>query len=88
VNTKNSEIARAIQSCLISPNVCDSNLEPANVVDVIDRLASCVRYVGYAIELPHHDGEPANGLSHSVEKVAKAINNLADAVRGHRDAKP
>jgi hypothetical protein len=33
---------RALLDCLISPNVADRNLEPANVVDVIDRVADAI----------------------------------------------
>lgn len=32
-------IASAIRDCFISPNVCDSNLEPANIVDVMQNVA-------------------------------------------------
>ena len=33
------QTAEAICATLMSPNVADSNLEPANVVDVLDRIA-------------------------------------------------
>lgn len=42
-------LANAILNCLISPNVSDSNLEPANVVDVINRLASSIFELARAI---------------------------------------
>lgn len=46
-----SRIAEALKHVFISPNVADSNMEPANIVDALD-------------------------------KIAHAIGNLADAVRG------
>ena len=39
------DIANAIRSGFISPNVMDSNLEAANVVDVLERVAQA----GFAI---------------------------------------
>lgn len=35
-------VTRAIENVGVSPNVPDSQLEPANIVDVIDKLACCV----------------------------------------------
>jgi hypothetical protein len=34
--TRDHELADALRATLISPNVADSNAEPANVVDAID----------------------------------------------------
>lgn len=34
------KIANAISSVFVSPNVLDSNLEPANIVDAINHLAN------------------------------------------------
>lgn len=35
-------IASAIRDCFISPNVCDSNFEPANIVDVMQNVAKAL----------------------------------------------
>jgi hypothetical protein len=32
-------IANALEYAFVSPNVADNNLEPANIVDVLDKLA-------------------------------------------------
>lgn len=43
-------LAIALQQTLISPAVADHNLEPANVVDVLDRLADAILKLASAIE--------------------------------------
>lgn len=42
-------IADAIRDVFISPNVCDDNLEPANLVDVGDRIATAILELADAI---------------------------------------
>ncbi len=49
-NTTNNATANAITDCLISPNVPDSNFEPANVVDVLQRVANGLGAIAEAIE--------------------------------------
>jgi hypothetical protein len=50
------EIAEAIRSALISPNVADYNGEPANVVDALARIADGLFAVATAIrEAPQQD---------------------------------
>ena len=39
--TKNT-IAQALEYKLSSPNVADSNLEPANIVDMLDKLSVAI----------------------------------------------
>ena len=39
--TKNT-IAQALEYTLSSPNVADSNLEPANIVDMLDKLSVAI----------------------------------------------
>lgn len=46
---KTNAVAEALRETLISPNVADANLEPANLVDVINRLASAIFYLANAI---------------------------------------
>lgn len=51
--SKDREIADALRACLISPNVPDSNLEPANPVDVIagagHNIANALKRISDAI---------------------------------------
>jgi hypothetical protein len=48
-NGEVSEIVRAISEAFISPNVQDSNLEPANLVDTTQRIGTALFYVGDAV---------------------------------------
>lgn len=63
----------SIRECLISPNVPDSNMEPANVVDVI---AGAGQNIARAIDRA--------SLAHAqaLREVALAIHALASATRG------
>jgi len=61
------ELAGVLASCLMSPNVCDSNGEAANVVDAIDELARSGFAIAKAInglaarnQAPEHEKEPAS----------------------------
>lgn len=80
------QVAQAIRDSFNSPNVPDSNLEPANLVDVAavvgQGLISAVRRIS------HGDGESLGGLEGAATKiheglmaVANSIENLAEAVR-------
>lgn len=68
-------VAEAIRETLISPNVSDSNWEPANVVDSLARI-------GDGIHL-HVKATAAAGerIGSGLDAVAAAICNLAEAVR-------
>lgn len=92
------EIAESLERCFISPNVSDSNLEPANVVDVIDRAARNLSRIANAITptealaMQTPSGGRVGSLteavifaSESLMKIADAIGDLASAVR-ERDA--
>ena len=91
--TIENEIAYAIRRTLESPNVCDSNLEPANVVDALDRLGSCTLLIATAItpngaggpdEAGGHVGsltEAVMGVTKGLCLIAAAIESLAEAVR-------
>ena len=88
-------VASAIRDNLTSPNVADSNFEAANVVDVINRLASAVFRVGSAITAPAAPGHDAEGgtvaslteavmgVTAGLVRIANSISELAEAVRGH-----
>ena len=47
---KKPDVAQALRETLISPNECDSNLEPANVVDGLFAIARALVAVAKAIE--------------------------------------
>jgi hypothetical protein len=85
--------ADAILRTLESPNVADSNFEPANVVDVLNRLSSATYKVASAITpldaAPNHDEtggtvasltEAVMGVTCGLCRIADAIQSLADAV--------
>ncbi len=44
------ELEQALRAVFWSPNVADSNLEPANLVDVLDRLARAIARLADVIE--------------------------------------
>lgn len=85
--------ADAILRTLESPNVADSNLEPANVVDVLQRVSGSIRRVSSAIcadDSPGQDEtdgtvscltEAVMGVTAGLCRIASAIQDLADAVR-------
>lgn len=81
--------ADAIRQTLISPNVADRNIEPANVVDVLNELGYKVAKVATAISAdvaPGHDAggghvscltEAVMGMTAGLFAIAEAINNHA-----------
>ncbi len=44
-----SEVANAIRFCFRSVNVADSNGEPANVVDALDKMADAIYELAEAV---------------------------------------
>lgn len=61
-------VARALVRVFESPNVLDSNLEAANLVDVIDRLSAAVGQLAKSVsDLAHAftviSGQPQSGAS-------------------------
>lgn len=90
-------IANAIERTLISPNVSDSNLEAANVVDAIDKLAAAASNIAYGLCDPNaapgrdaNDGtvgcvtEAIMGITGGLFRIAHAIEDLAEAIREGR----
>ena len=88
------DIVDSLERCFISPNVADSNLEPANVVDVIDRAARNLSRIAHAItptdvapmQTPcgGRVGSLAEAVVYAAEsltRIAEAIGDLAEAVR-------
>lgn len=85
---------RAIRDSFISPNVCDQNMEPANIVDVVNYVALGLARIANAITPLGVAGvgdacgnhvesltEAMMGITRSAVQIAEAINNLAEAVR-------
>lgn len=86
--------ADALVRTLESPNVCDSNFENANVVDVINRLAIATNHIAQAITPQNaaagHDAtgghvesltEAVMGVTHGLCMIASSISSLAEAIR-------
>ena len=44
------EIADALRATLISPDVADSNMEPANAVDVLQNIADAINGLARAVQ--------------------------------------
>ncbi len=73
----------ALHSCFISPNVADSNLEAANLVDVIQNVARALHNLGNSDAATRMGAIEAHGKAvyDGAELIAGAINNLAEAIR-------
>jgi hypothetical protein len=82
-------IDRALRETLFSPNVSDSNMEAANIVDALDSVANAIRYglkgLGTGDAATRMGGLEAHGLAikDSADQIASAIRDLAEAVREH-----
>jgi hypothetical protein len=83
--TKTDRLADILERLLISPNVSDSNGEPANLVDAVDDLS---RAVWYGLEWRTDPARRPNAieghgeaLKQAGESIASAIRDLADAIR-------
>ena len=83
------KVAKAILDSLISPNVSDSNMEAANVVDALDSVANAIRYglkrLGTADAATPMGALEAHAavIKEGAENIASAIRDLAEAVREH-----
>ena len=72
-------VADSLRSCFVSPNVDDSNGEPANVVDVINQvthgmLAGCERLTA----LVNATNNVAAGL-HAIAEAIKTTSKSSDS---------
>jgi hypothetical protein len=85
MRTTHETTASALLATLISPNVSDSNLEPANLVDVGDRLADALwqlvrtgkpEAVGTIEHLAH-------SMTEGTHAIADALYAIATAIRDH-----
>jgi hypothetical protein len=75
---KPDELAEALRAVLVSPNECDSNLEPANVVDALFAAGRIVNYGLKAVAAADNSARNATGLL----ELARAVDRLAAAVAG------
>lgn len=86
-------ICDAIRDSFSSANVCDPNLEPANIVDVIHYVNSSINLIANSItpmsacasqdatgNMVRSLTEAVMGISSGAVLIADAINNLAYAV--------
>jgi hypothetical protein len=77
-------IAQALRDTLISPNVSDSNLEAANLVDVGDRIGDALWKLARTGDL---DGSPGtlqvhgDAIKEAAHIIAEALMAVADAIR-------
>lgn len=87
------ELSMAIRESFSSPNVKDSNLEDANIVDVLYLLSERTRQASEAIT-PNAGGsqdatggyvssltEATMGVTAALVRIAESISELASAVR-------
>jgi hypothetical protein len=75
---KPDALAEALRATLISPNECDSNLEPANVVDAIFVCGRIVCRGLKQVAANDHSNRVADGIL----ELARAVDRLAEAVAG------
>ncbi len=89
MTTKQDRIVEAIEATLISPNVPDSNLESANVVDVLNDLSNNTWKIANAITpfdvLPGNDstGGVICSLTEAVMGVTSGLMAIANAIKAH-----
>ncbi len=89
----NEPIAEALRETFISPNVSDSNMEAANIVDAVDNGSRALWSVARSLErLGFNEASTSMGaievlakeIKEAGESISSAINNLADAIREAR----
>jgi hypothetical protein len=83
-------IAQALMETLISPNVSDSNLEAANLVDVGDNIAAALWKLVRTEEQAPTGTIEAHGqaMKEAASIIADAILDLAEAIRQRPPAAP
>ena len=78
-------IAQALMESLISPNVSDSNLESANLVDVGDNIAAALWKLVRSSETDARGTLEAHAeaMTEAANTIAFALLKVADAIREH-----
>ncbi len=85
-------VAEALCQIGISPNVPDSNLEPANLVDALARIGDAIhhglKYLGNADASTPMGALEAHGkaIIDAGESIAGSVTAVADAIDRHADA--
>jgi hypothetical protein len=81
-------IAAALRATLVSPNVSDSNMEAANIVDVIDNgsralwsLAGALNRLGSSDDRSGAIEQLSAEIKHGSERIADALLAVASALR-------
>jgi hypothetical protein len=80
-------IAETLHHVLVSPNVADSNMETANLVDVVHELAQAVRsglkWLGTGDAMTTMGAIEAHGVmvKEAAATIASALGDLASAIR-------
>jgi hypothetical protein len=76
-------LAQALRDTLISPNVSDSNLEAANLVDVGDNMAAALwKLVRTEVQSPTGTIEAhGEAIKEAATIIADALLAVADAIR-------
>lgn len=88
------ELASALRDTLISPNVADSNWEPANLVDVLDAIARAIRFsakhlgTGDAVTQMGALGNLAKEVKEGSERVAGGLHAIAEAINRSDSVRP
>ncbi len=72
-------VADSLRSCFVSPNVDDSNGEPANVVDVIHQLthgmlAGCERLTAL-VKATNNVADGLHAIAEAIKSTSKANDN-------------
>lgn len=82
---KTDALAETLREVLVSPNVMDSNGEPANLVDAMSNLARSLWHgLGYRDnprDRPNAIEGHGEAIKAAAETIAEAIHDLASAVR-------
>jgi hypothetical protein len=69
-------IAGAISSAFISPNVGDSNWEPANIVDVVDGLSDAIINAAHLLGT-NHAASPMGAIEAHSAAILEASEKIA-----------
>ena len=84
---KANSTADALLQVGISPNVCDANLEPANIVDALAIIGNSIRtagkWLGNGDAATPMGALEAHGMAikEAGGEIASALRDLADAIR-------
>lgn len=90
---KDYTVADAMRDTLISPNVLDRNMEPANIVDALDYAGTNLGHISASLDRLGVNGANtgcgaiellAREIRDGAQAIANAIMALADAVESSK----